>query len=305
MTHMVDRIKDAVGDAPKTPTKDAPMPRRHKVAFLRDRIDLDGLGLELGPHVDPMFRKSRGVRVRYLETRSTETLRASMVAQGRDPALVEEIDYLLNRDQSLSQMTEGTLFDWVASSHVLEHIPDFVGHLAEVGSVLKPGGIYAAIVPDRNLCFDCLKPAASLGAVLQAHLEKRKIPDVASNIDELRLGVRPEGISVGGWTPAEASGALKPKFPGWEARVRAILDAGLDEDRPDLWAGHSWRFDPVAFAQILADLARFDLTPLHLVELVPTYHMDFIAILKKGPVDGAAMEALAQDVAAQYDPPRY
>lgn len=282
------------------------MLRREKLKFLRKRIDLQGMGLELGPHVDPMFRKSRGDRVRYLETRSTAKLREIMQNSGRDPALVEEIDFVLNRDQTLSENTQGTLFDWVASSHVLEHIPDFVDHLTNVSSVLKDGGVYAAIIPDRNFCFDCLKPPTSLGEVLQAHLEQHKRPSIASNIDELRYGVRPEGIRVGGWTKEQAKGAMIPKFPGWEARVRAILKEGGSETRPDLWVGHSWRFDPVSFCRILADLARLELTSLQLTELKPTYNMDFIAILKKGAgVDIPAMEQLTQAVAADYQPPRY
>lgn len=282
------------------------MLRRAKLAFLRERINTGGLGLEIGPHVDPMFRKSRGDRVRYLETRSTGDLRQAMRAAGRDPAIVEDIDYVLDRGQTLAENVGGTKFDWVASSHVLEHIPDFVGHLHDVASVLKPGGVYAAIVPDRNFCFDCLKPQASLGEVLQAHLERRQVPSVASNIDELRYGVRPEGIKIGGWTADQAGGRLVPKFPGWQARVRAILETGGQEARPDLWAGHSWRFDPVGFTQILADLARLDLLPLHLAELKPTYNMDFIAILKLGEaVNAAAIDALCQRLALEYRPPDY
>ena len=51
------------------------MNRKAKLKFMRQRVDLNGIGLELGPHVDPMFRKSKGDAVKYLETRSTEQLR--------------------------------------------------------------------------------------------------------------------------------------------------------------------------------------------------------------------------------------
>jgi len=286
-------------------TGELAMRRREKLEFLRERIDLTGEGLELGPNVNPMFRKSQGFRVNYLETRSTEELRQSMLAVGRDPALVEEIDFVLDRGRTLAENTSGKMFEWVASSHVLEHIPDFVGHLAQVASVLKQWGVYAAIVPDRNLCFDCLKPQASLGEVLQAYMECRQLPSLASNIDELRYGVRPEGIKVGGWTIEDANANLVPKHPGWASRVRAILKAGNNERRPDLWVGHSWRFDPASFSHILADLGRLDLTPLQLIELKPTYNMDFIAILRKQPIDVTAMDRITQTVVSSYHPPQY
>jgi len=281
--------------------------RNEKISFLSERVNLDGIGLELGPHVAPLFRKSRGARVKYLETRPTEDIRAAMVKAGRDPSIVEDIDFVHDFDKDLSENVGGETFDWVASSHVLEHIPNFVGHLNDVRAVLREGGIYAAIVPDRNLCFDCLKSPSTLGDVVQAHLENRRYPTIASNVDELRYCVRPEGIKVGGWTVPQAGGALVAKYPGWEVRVRGILAAvTAGKARPDLFSGHSWRFDPVSFAQILADLCRLDLIGMQLTELVPTYNMDFIAILKKVPaVAPGAVAQIGRLVAEEYDPPRY
>ncbi|GAB5452150.1 MAG: class I SAM-dependent methyltransferase [Halioglobus sp.] len=40
-------------------------------------------------------------------------------------------------------------FDKVICSEVLEHIPDYVGALAEIERVLKPGGLFCASVPRR------------------------------------------------------------------------------------------------------------------------------------------------------------
>ncbi len=282
------------------------MKRNDKIELLRQWVDSAGSGLEIGPHIDPMFRKSAGEAVKYVETRTTEELRAFMEKEGRDPDLVEEIDYLFHQGQPLAETVRGESFDWVASSHVLEHIPDFVGHLNEVRDVLKDGGVYAVIVPDRYLCFDCLKPPSSLGEVLQAHMEKRQVPTIASNIDELRYGARPKGIKVGGWRMPEASRGLSLKYPGWRERVRNILNSDGGETRPEIRMGHSWRFDPVSFAQILADLSSLELIGLQLVHLQATYNTDFVAVLKRVPqIDTEDVVRIGQAVDEEYDPPQY
>ena len=109
--------------------------RRQKVKYLTSQFNLDGKGLEIGPHVDPMFRRSQGINVRYVETRDGDTLRAFVKEQGGDPSIVEDIDYVLERGKTLAEHAPGETFDWVTSSHVIEHIPDFLGHLCAFRSI--------------------------------------------------------------------------------------------------------------------------------------------------------------------------
>ena len=106
-----------------------------------------------------MFRRSQGINVRYVETRDGDTLRALVKEQGGDPSIVEDIDYVLERGKTLAEHAPGETFDWVTSSHVIEHIPDFLGHLKEVEEVLTPSGVYGLIVPDMNVTTPLEPPA--------------------------------------------------------------------------------------------------------------------------------------------------
>ena len=280
------------------------MNRSRKIEIIKKHIDFDGVGLELGPNVNPMFRKSHGYNVKYLESRGTQELREWMKSRNRNPSLVEEIDFILARNMDLSGNVSGESFRWVASSHVLEHIPDFVSHLNEVYSVLEEGGVYAAIIPDRNFCFDCNKPKSSLGDVVEAYIEKRKIPRIASNIDEFRYGARPQGVTMGGWTAEQAQNPLIPKYPNWQDLVKRIIH---DEERKEsVWAGHSWRFDPITFSEIIMDLSYLELVDLHLFQIIPTYNMDFIALFKKEPnPDPSRLKSLVEQMYDTYRHPEY
>jgi SAM-dependent methyltransferase len=278
--------------------------RRQKIDFLSAAIDLDGAGLEIGPHTSPMFRRSQGVNVRYLETRSAEELRALVRQNGGDPSVVEEIDYILERGKTLLQHSDGTQFDWVTSSHVIEHIPDFLGHMAEVAEVLKPGGTYALIVPDRNYCFDCLKAPTLLGHVIEAHLTAHRPGAVAYMINEWRYGARPEGVRVGGWTKEQAGKPLVRKMADWQKHVRRVVRTGGEE--VDRWFGHQWFFDPPGFAEILCDLIELEMFGFDLETIEPTYNMDFMVVLRKSenPDLDRARSVLA-DLRGRYEAPEY
>ena len=126
-----------------------------------------------------------------------------MTRDGRDPSIVEEIDYILERGKRIAEHAPGQRFDWVTSSHVVEHIPDHLGHLHEGGGWprfwSRTGG-YGLVVPDRNYCFDCLKAPSLLGHVIEAHLTATRPGALAHMVNEWRYGARPRGVTVGGWT---------------------------------------------------------------------------------------------------------
>ena len=268
------------------------MIRLQKIKILKSFFNPDtDLGLELGPHVNPMFRKSEGYRVQYLELRGSDELRALMQSQGRDPNLVEDIDFILQRDRPLPEIVGGKRFAWVVSSHVIEHIPNFAGHLLDISAILQTGGVYALLVPDRNYCFDVLKPPTSLGAVIEAFLNSRTSSPIARLVDEFRYGAFPEGVEKGGWSEADSGKSLVSKYPDWLKRVRRVIDSkGADAGK---WFGHQWCFDPVNFASIVADLIDLKLIDLELVHVRPTYHMDFIVVLRK---TASARSASAREI---------
>jgi len=83
-----------------------------------------------------------------------------------------------------------------------------------------------------------------------------------------------------------------------------VLRTGGDE--VEGWFGHQWFFDPRNFGEIICDLIELRAIPFQLTALVPTYHMDFIAVLNKtAEPDLAASRALVDRVSAVYRAPSY
>ncbi len=77
------------------------------------------------------------------------------------------------------------------ASHVIEHVPDFVGFLAEVDGVLRVGGRLGLVVPDRRYTFDFLRRTSSLSEIIDCHLRQSRRPtpgqifDYVSNVGKV------------------------------------------------------------------------------------------------------------------------
>ena len=84
-------------------------------------------------------------------------------------------------------MVDDEAYDFVLSSHCLEHLADPLGGLAEWMRVLRPSGVLALVVPHRDATFDHRRPVTSLQHLLDDR-EQRTAEDDETHLDEvLRL----------------------------------------------------------------------------------------------------------------------
>jgi FkbM family methyltransferase len=297
-----NRTSTANGGSPGELLPSSPfMTRKEKVDFIRKIVQPErAKGLELGPDVNPVFRKSEGCRVKYLEATGTNALRERCIKTGIDPSKVETIDFILDRGKTLAEMVGSEApFDYVLTSHVIEHIPNLVAHFNEVAEVLTERGCYALVVPDRNLCFDCTKPLSTLGHILESYVYGWQIASLASMIDEMRYSascatpdalIPAEGGS-GGWRYMPNQ-TVAPKYENRYRQITNIITR--PEQQLAAWFGHQWRFSPRSFVSIMSDLNKLGLVGLHIEAIRPTGFMDFIVILRKGGEPAPLSELVAQ-----------
>jgi SAM-dependent methyltransferase len=205
--------------------------------------------------------KRDGFNVRILDHMDAAGLRAKYADHGVDIAAIEEVDYVW-RGEPLEDLVGGSRFAWIVASHVIEHVPDFVGFLRSCERMLVPGGLVSLAVPDKRRCFDCERENSSLASIIDAGLSRPTIPSPGTAA-EYFLKVRRKGGLIA-WN-AGHRGTLEP--------VHGLQDAldGMARAREgrhqDL---HAWVFTCDSFRQVIRDLVDLGLIGLRERSFTPT-----------------------------------
>jgi SAM-dependent methyltransferase len=110
--------------------------------------DLRGQGIEIGAQATPI----PGIKPFYVD-RFREFAGEKCTAQ-----VLSDAARLPFRDSSL---------DYVASSHLLEHLPDPAGAIVEWYRAVKPGGVIYMVLPDRRLTFDSRRERTKVAHLIE------------------------------------------------------------------------------------------------------------------------------------------
>lgn len=164
----MSKIASAAGSIEAVPT----VPVERKIALCRLFDVRNSKGIELGPLSRPIVRPEEG-DIRYIDHASTEELRKKyIVNDGHDVNEFVEISYVWNGGRLRDVVNDGTAFDYALASHVIEHVPDVVGWLGEILSVLRDGGILGLAIPDKRYTFDRYRPTTTAAVFLDHWVRK-------------------------------------------------------------------------------------------------------------------------------------
>lgn len=214
--------------------------------------------LELGPLANPM---AVGENVSYFDVRDTQALRDYAVSQSFDPAKVPDIQYV-------SETADLTIipdtFDMVVSCHCIEHQPDLIRHLVDVLALLKPGGEYRMLVPDKRYCFDHYMGESDVGDVIWAHLEGHT-NHTSKNV--LKMGYMTTHNDSRRHWKGDHGPALKREW----ARIKEAYSRLQQRDMSTYDDCHAWRFTPASMGQLLTALKDSGLVPISSFKISPTF----------------------------------
>jgi predicted SAM-dependent methyltransferase len=99
-----------------------------------------------------------------------------------------QVDYFTSADKLL--FSGDNEYDYIVSSHVIEHLQDLIGTFIEWKRVLKPDGIIFIIFPKRDaLPEDVGRPLSHVGEMVYNHLHKPEIFDSTKHVWVLDLQV--------------------------------------------------------------------------------------------------------------------
>ena len=200
-----------------------------------------------------MTKTESAGRVWYADYTTTDVLKEKYA---NDPNVrVDEIvnvDYLWG-EASLSELVKGKHFDYVLASHVIEHVPDMLGWLAEVEDVLKDNGILSLAVPDKRYTFDILRELSTAGMLIEARLLHRRRPGPREIFDHFSMASKVDPRAV--W-----AGKLdKTKLVRYHTVDQALELAQDGFHTEHYHDAHVNTFTPESFFNLLEVTARLDL----------------------------------------------
>lgn len=232
-------------------------------------VTKDMNGIEIGPYTNPLVPRADGYKTVILDVFTATRLRDMA---SRDPAIknhvskIEDVD-LIGPAQEIQNLVKEKFgdkkFDYVVSSHNLEHIPDPIRFLQGCRAILKEGGILSLAVPDHRCCFDFFLKTSSAPDWLEAYFQKRTKPT-------------PKQIFLREYARAEmrlSNGMKLSSFPinsdvktifAFEDRIDGAVNLWRDlESSPDYEYidAHCWMFTPESFQLICLDLQKLGLLP--------------------------------------------
>jgi SAM-dependent methyltransferase len=230
-------------------------------------------GLELGPLINPVVRKDIG-DIRYIDHVDTDALRARYATHvGFDVDAIVPIDYVSN--ESIHDAVGPDIpFDYVIASHVIEHVPDVIGWLGDIRSVLKDDGVLSLAIPDHRRCFDALRSPTVTADLIDAHLTKPTIPSPRQVFDHYSCAVAWRGMIA--WEEEPPFSELVLVHSETEALERATT-AAISGDYLDV---HCWMFTPSSFTRLFGALTRLHLVPFSLESCSETVGGEFFATLR-------------------------
>ncbi len=202
---------------------------------------LVGSGIEIGPGHVPFPLPFGGVETRYVDRWQPEDNRALFPELGAAASGFVRPDIVADLDSDRLAAIPDASQDYVIASHVLEHLAEPLGQIADIHRVLRPGGVVLILLPDRRHTFDRDRVPTPLSHLVDEH--RRGVSTVGD--DHIEEFLRATGSWDDGWDAAARQEAFdlhrrrsihvhtwaQQEFP--EVLAHTILDMGMRWDLED------------------------------------------------------------------------
>ncbi len=238
-------------------------------------------GIEIGPLTNPIVSKDLG-DIAYADRADTEELREWY---RNDPTVDVEkivgIDYLWGKSTFVEAVGADKKFDYVIASHVIEHVPDMIGWLKEISSILKPLGILSLVVPDKRYTLDRLRRTATGADLIEACLCYLRKPSPRQIFDHFSLVVEADAQKI--WAGECTDDTLTKMYTNALA-FNACRDS-IDNNK--YIDSHCWVFTPDSFfknLELLMELDLFDFEVIHFCDTAWGENEFFVTLRKMNPL---------------------
>lgn len=241
-------------------------------------ITKEQFGLEIGPSLRPCAPKCKGYHVEIVDWLDRQGLIDKYQGMGLDTSKIEEVDYIWD-GRSYAEITgKYGSYDYIIASHVIEHVPDFVGFLNDCSSMLKPNGILSLAVPDKRFTLDHFRMVTTTGKVINDYLSKDKYGSMGALTDYWNHVTRRNGLIS--WKKVQ------------DKKIKKTYEFIHDEDFnlqsykkhvgvKGVRDFHQNVFTPASFELLIYELWEYELIDLKIAALYDTATEEFIVSMRK------------------------
>ena len=230
--------------------------------------------LEIGPFFCPLIENNGEYNIKYFDVLDTKQLHIRAVEWGvATDKVPTKIDYV-SPNGDLTIIDEK--FDYVISSHNIEHHPDLIKHLKIIESLLVDGGKFIAIVPDKRLAYDYFLNISSIADIIDAHINKATKHSLTNIINHKLIQADPNPVKH-----FFGIHGTKPNLSDQKEELVNVVNEYLNSDKYiDV---HAWIFTPRSFKDNIETLNKLGYINLEMKELtIPIFNsFEFAAVLKK------------------------
>jgi hypothetical protein len=250
-------------------------------------IDKTMCGVEIGPFYNPLAPKKEGWNTVVVDFTDKAGL-LSVAENHTEPVIremstrIEDVDIVWAGEplHELCLPRNPGGYDYLITSHVLEHIPDIIRFFQSAAELLKPSGICSIAMPDLRYTFDFFKAPSTTANALAAYRERRKIHSPETMFEAWGYNAALNG--VGCWTHSQKGeiGLIS---------TLAHVKSGYDFYLRDVAAGtqkyvdaHCWYFTPSGFELMILELNLLGYCKFVVSDIGENEGSEFIAQLSRG-----------------------
>ncbi|WP_020504451.1 methyltransferase domain-containing protein [Lamprocystis purpurea] len=237
--------------------------------------------IEIGPLHAPIAPKAAGWTTTVVDHAPRDELIAKYALdKSIDPDLIQDVDVIWRGGSLCDAFPTGAQGGYKAliASHVIEHVPDFIGFLNSAAMLLQPSDcILALAVPDKRWCFDLFKPISTTGQILAAHRARlaRHSPDKL--FDHNAYSASDRGRTC--WGREKLSDL---HFYVRLENAKVAFDAWRDESDAPYVDCHAWQFTPSSFELLILELGEIGAVDWQIDWVVPQPTTEFTVHLRRG-----------------------
>lgn len=251
--------------------------------LIRENINKEQIGLEIGPAHHPIASKKAGYHVEVVDWLDQKGLRKQYKEHGVDLDAIEEVDYIWQGGSYYQLIGKKEYYDYIIASHMIEHTTDFLGFLQDCSTMLKPKGSLYLAIPDKRYCFDHFRDITGLAEVLNDSYYHSNLHSVGRVAEYFTYVVKyKEKISwdkrlglLGTHTISNKNYSYIHSTEVVKDSMRRVLE---NNEYIDI---HHYTFTPASFELLIAELQILELLDLEIVHKYATLGNEFLVTMRK------------------------